>query len=387
MAGIVWLISGSAFAMLSRKDFLIRDDIVFLNHGSFGACPRPVFERYQAWQRELEYQPIEFLLRRRPQLMKDARGVIADYFKVPMAEIVFVTNATSGLNIALRSLRLAPGDEILTTDHEYGAVDRLLEFTAAKTGARIVKHQIRLPYESDQAFADAFFAKVSGNTKAIVVSHITSPTALILPVELISRRARESGIMTIIDGAHAPGQLPLDLAAIGADIYSGNFHKWLCAPKGAGFLHVQSQHHALIEPLVISHGWRNDSDFGERNDWGGTRDISAWLTVPAALKFLRQHDWESVRADCHRLAAYAQSQLCETFGTVPLSRDRFGQMVTIPLPECPVDALRGALYDDYHIEAPLGKFIGRCGVRVSVHAYNSLADIQQLIAALKAIII
>ena len=372
--------------MLTRADFLIRDDITFFNHGSFGACPRPVFERYQAWQLELERQPIEFLLRDRPGLMATARAYIADYFNTSSEDIVFVTNATSGLNIAMRSLPLQPDDEILTTDQEYGAVDRLLEFVAAKTGARIVRHRVGLPYETDAAFIDELFAHASERTKAIVISHITSPTSLIFPVAGICRRAREGGILTIIDGAHAPGQLPIDLAAVGADIYSGNFHKWLCAPKGAGFLHVRPQHQAMIEPLVISHGWHEGSGFVERNEWGGTRDIAPFLSVPAAIDFQREHNWEQVRAECHCLALRAQSQLCERYGLTPLSRDQFAQMVTVPLPDCDAASVKEQLYDTYRIEAPVGKLNDQCRIRVSVQAYNSADDIAQLLVALEALV-
>ena len=372
--------------MPSKADFLIRDDIIFLNHGSFGACPRPVFQRYQEWQRELESQPVEFLLRRRIELMAYARTAVADYFKVPAGEIVFVTNATSGLNVALRSLRLNPGDEILTTDHEYGAVNRLLEFVAAQSAAGIRRHQVHLPFESEVAFADAFFADVSDKTKAIVISHITSPTSLIFPVEFICRRARELGILTVVDGAHAPGQLPLDLAAIGADIYSGNFHKWLCAPKGSAFLHVRPEHHGWIDPLVISHGWTAGSDFVERNEWSGTRDIAPFLTAPAAIDYQRAHNWQRVRAECHELAARAQHELCDHYGLQPLSQDRFAQMVTIPLPDCDTAAVQGRLYDEHRIEAPLGEFAGQCGIRVSVQAYNTEDDLARLLAALKSII-
>lgn len=372
--------------MLSRADFLIRDDIVFFNHGSFGACPRVVFERYQAWQAELERQPIEFLLRNRTALMATARARVAEYFNCSADDIVFVTNATSGLNIALRSLRLQAGDEILTTSHEYGAVKRLLEFVAGKTGARIVTHRVRLPYESDDAFVNEFLADASAGTKAIVVSHITSPSSLVFPVERICRRARELGILTIIDGAHAPGQLALDLAAIGADIYVGNFHKWMCAPKGSGFLHVRPKQQTMIEPLVISHGWYEGSCFVERNEWGGTRDIAPFLAVPAAIDFLREHDWEAVRVECHRLAAQTQAELCGRYGLQPFSRDQFAQMVTIPLPACEVESVKARLYDEYHIEAPVGLFIDRCGIRVSVQAYNTADDVAELIAALEILI-
>ncbi len=372
--------------MPSKADFLIRADISFFNHGSFGACPRPVFQRYQAWQLELERQPVEFLLRRRQDLMAQARAAIADYLNVAASEIVFVANATAGLNIALRSLQLRRGDEILTTDHEYGAVDRLLEFVSTKTGAGIRRHRLRLPYESDEAFAEALFADVSAKTKAIVISHITSPTSLIFPVELICRRAREAGILTIIDGAHAPGQLPLDLGAIGADMYSGNFHKWLCAPKGSAFLHVRPERHDLIDPLIISHGWYPGSDFVERNEWSGTRDIAPFLTVPAAIEYQRAHQWHRVRAECHELAAMAQRQLCDHYGLQPLSSGQFAQMVTIPLPDCDVGAVQERLLAEHRIEVPLVEFAGQCGIRISVQAYNTAEELARLLAALKSLI-
>lgn len=371
--------------MLTRADFLIRDDIVFFNHGAFGACPKPVFAQYQAWQLELERQPVDFLLRRRAGLMEQARACIAETFKAAADEIVFVSNATTGLSRAIRSLPLQPGDEILTTNHEYGAVNRLLDFVAERTGARIVRSKARLPYTSDAAFVDDLFADASPKTGAIVISHITSPTALIFPVELVCQRARERGIITIIDGAHATGQLPVDLSAIGADMYSGNFHKWLCAPKGSGFLHVRPQHQALIDPLVISHGVYEGSDFVERNEWLGTRDIAAFLTVPAAIDFQRQHDWPAVIAECHRLAALAQSRLCDCFGLAPYSEHQFSQMVTIPLPDCDVELIRRQLYDQHRIEAPLVAFQDRCGIRVSVAAYNTADEISLLIDVLTSL--
>ena len=367
---------------LTRKDFLIRDDIIFFNHGAFGACPKPVFECYQAWQLELERQPVDFLLRRGAQLMAEARSRIADYFNAPPDEIVFVTNATAGLSRAVRSLALRPDDEILTTDHEYGAVNRLLDFVAERTGARIVRSHVRLPYQGDACFVADLFADATANTRAIVVSHITSPTSLIFPVGQVCRRARENGILTIIDGAHAPGQLPIDLADIGADMYSGNFHKWLCAPKGSGFLHVRPEHHAFIDPLVISHGVYSGSAFVERNEWLGTRDIAAFLAAPAAIDFQRERNWRAIRAECHQLAWQAQTRLCERHQLTPFSQNQFAQMVTVPLPQCDVDLLRERLYADCRIEAPVGKFADQCNIRISVQAYNTADEIDALIDAL-----
>lgn len=367
---------------ITRDDFLIRDDVIFFNHGAFGACPKPVFERYQAWQLELERQPAEFFLRRGAQLMAEARARIADYFNVPSDEIVFVTNATTGLSRAVRSLTLQPGDEILTTDHEYGAVNRLLDFVAGRTGARIVRSRVRLPYRDDECFVHDLFADATANTRALVISHITSPTSLIFPVRRVCKRAREAGILTIIDGAHAPGQLPVDLTAIGADMYSGNFHKWLCAPKGSGFLHVRPEHHAAIDPLVISHGVYDGSGFIERNEWHGTRDIAAFLTAPAAIDFQRERNWRVIRDKCHRLALHTQTRICEQHQQTPFSENQFAQMVTIPLPERDVDLLRKRLYDDYRIEAAVGKFAEQCNIRISLQAYNTAAEIDLLIDAL-----
>ena len=370
----------------ARDDFLIRDDIVFLNHGSFGACPKPVFAAYQRWQLELERQPIDFLIRRRESLLAEARARLGDYVNAPADDLVFVSNATTGLSIALRSLDFAPGDEILTTNQEYGAVNRLLDFVAAKSGATIRRQPVPLPWIDDGAFVDGFFDAASPATKAIVISHITSPTALILPVAEICRRARRLGILTIIDGAHAPGQVNVDLNEIGADMYAGNCHKWLCAPKGSAFLHTRGEHQALIEPLVISHGARPGASYVERLEWSGTRDIAGWLSVPAAIDFQREHNWNQVRSDCHDLARWTQAQLNAHFDTPPLSRNQFAQMVTILLPACDAATIQKRLLDEYRIEVPLGEMAGVCGVRVSFQAYNTGADAKALVDALKSLL-
>ena len=203
---------------------------------------------------------------------------------------------------------------------------------------------------------------------------------------MICQRAREMGIMTIIDGAHVPGQLPLDLTAIGADAYSGNFHKWLCSPKGSAFLHVRKEHHHMIVPNTISHGWYEGADFFTQNEWQGTRDVAAYLTVPTAIEFLQENNWEQVRADCHELAVMTQSRLCDNFGLDPISENQFSQMVTIPLPDCDLEEVKNRLYDEFNIEVPMTALDDKPHIRVSFQAYNTAQDAQALIDALMTIL-
>jgi isopenicillin-N epimerase len=237
-----------------RDLFLLRDDVVFLNHGSFGACPRAVFEEYQRWQLELERQPVEFLARRFRGLMREAREALAGYVGAGADELVFVPNATTAVNIVAHSLPLGAGDEVVVTDHEYGAVDRTWRFICAQRGATLVRAAIPVPVETAAEIVEHVWSAVTPRTRAICLSHITSPTALIFPVRDIVRRAREAGLISIVDGAHAPGQIPLDLRALGADFYASNCNKWLCAPKGSGFLYARRERQSQLRPLVVSWG-------------------------------------------------------------------------------------------------------------------------------------
>jgi isopenicillin-N epimerase len=209
-----------------RELFLLRPDVVFLNHGSFGACPRAVFQAYQTWQLELERQPVEFIQRRSRDLLREAREALGVFVGADADDLVYVTNATMGLNIVARSVPLEPGDEVLTTDHEYGALNRTWEFVCDKRGARYVRRPVALPISDEEQVVDAIWSGVTARTRVLFISHITSPTALIFPVKELVRRAREAGILTIVDGAHASGQVPLELEAMGVDFYSGNCHKW-----------------------------------------------------------------------------------------------------------------------------------------------------------------
>jgi isopenicillin-N epimerase len=369
--------------------FLLDPEVTFLNHGSFGATPRPVFEVYQSWQRELERQPVEFLGRRVTDLLAGSRAVLAGYLGTQRDNLVYVTNATVGVNIVARSLNLRPGDEVLVTDHEYGACDRAWRFLSQKQGFTYINQTVSLPVISTQDFIDQFWQGVTGHTKVIFLSHITSPTAIIFPVAEVCRRAREQNILTIVDGAHAPGQIPLNLERIGADFYVGNLHKWLCAPKGAGFLYARPKVQDLLEPLVVSWGWQSEmpgpSQFVDYHEWQGTRDLSAFLTVPAAIRFQQDNDWDHVRKACHFLAVEAESGLRELTHLPSLYIDDswFAQMVTVSLPSgIDIMALKKDLYDKYRIEVPLIKWNGFLLLRVSVQGYNSSRDIDAMISAL-----
>ncbi|MGQ0605178.1 MAG: aminotransferase class V-fold PLP-dependent enzyme [Anaerolineales bacterium] len=394
-----------------RDSFLLDPTVTFLNHGSFGACPKPVFEEYQRWQRELERQPVEFIGRRYNGLMRAAREALAEYVGTVADNLVYVPNATVALNIVARSLKLQPSDEILTTDHEYGAIERTWRFVCGQTGARLVTQSIPLPLTTPEAFIAALWAGVTPRTRVICLSHITSPTALIFPVEAVCRRAREAGLLTVVDGAHTVGQLPLALDTLGADVYTSNCHKWLCAPKGSAFLYARPEVQPLIEPLIVSWGYEADapgpSRFIDEHEYTGTRDIAAYLATPAAIEFTRANEWEQVRAECHALAVEVQHRLAALTGQAPFSGpEAFVQMVAAPLsaattvalspvqaslapaplPPCDVAVLKSRLYDEYRIEVPVYRWQGRPVIRVSLQAYNSRDDVDKLLDALAALL-
>jgi isopenicillin-N epimerase len=308
-----------------RRYFQLDPSITFLNHGSFGATPRPVFRDYRRWQRELEYQPVEFLGRRYKTLMRTARQALAIYLGTEADNLVYTTNVTESINIVARSLELEPGDEVLATDHEYGALDRTWRFLAKERGFNYITQQISVPLTTAQAFIENIWKGVSSRTRVIFLSHITSPTGFIFPLEKVTQKARLGGILTVVDGAHAPGQIPLRLDKLGADFYGGNLHKWLCAPKGAGFLYARKDVQQLLKPLVVSWGFEAEkpgpSRFIDHHEWTGTRNIAAFLSVPAAIEFQQKHEWEKVRHTCHELACKAAKEIYELSGMSPLSDD------------------------------------------------------------------
>jgi isopenicillin-N epimerase len=355
-----------------RDLFLLDPEVVYLNHGSFGACPRPVFDVYQAWQRELEREPVDLLARRLEGELARVRAALAEYVGAPADDLVLSANATSALNAVLRSLPLEPGDEILTTEHEYGAMELLLQFVSERTRARVVLQA------GDTA--EAIWAGATERTRILVVSHVTSPTALLLPVEELCRRAREAGVLSVVDGAHTPGQVPLALETLGADFYAGNCHKWLCAPKGAGFLYARRERQELLEPLVVGWGYR-EPDFALRHGREGTRDPAAYLAVPAAIEFVREH---GRAADCRALLDQGSRRLAAA-GFDPFAPAQPLQMACFRLPECDPEEIERRLRNEFRIEAPVRNWNGQPLIRVSVAPYNTAEDLAALEAALGAL--
>ena len=378
-----------------KAHFLLDPDVVFLNHGSFGACPREVLENLQHWQREMERNPVEFLGRRSGELLAQARGVLAHHLGAQAADLVFVPNASTGVNVVARSLNLRPGDEILSTDHEYGACDATWQRVCEEAGAVYRKVEIPLPLDRAR-FAQRMLAEVTPRTRLIFASHITSTTALIFPLGEFCAQARALGVLTLIDGAHAPGHIDLHLDTLGADFYTGNCHKWLCAPKGSAFLHARSDLHHTLHATVTSWGYvagtQGHTGFDaytgrtvleRRLQWQGTRDISAWLAVPAAIAFQQRHGWAQVRQRCHGQAVALMQRTAARFGLPVIGQpEDFGQMVPLPVPHQDAAALRERLFEQHRIEVPVTQHAGRTFVRVSVQGYNAEADLAALEAAL-----
>jgi isopenicillin-N epimerase len=371
-----------------RRHFLLDPSVIFLNHGSFGATPRPVFRAYQRWERELERQPVEFLGRRCTELMAGARGVLGTFLGTAADNLVYTQNVTISINIVARSLELGKGDEVLSTDHEYGAMDRTWRFLSKERGFCYINQPVLLNSRED--FVESVWHAVTPRTRVIFLSHITSPTAAIFPIEEVVRRARSAGILTVIDGAHAPGQIPLNLDALGADFYGGNLHKWLCAPKGVGFLYARPEVQHLLKPLVVSWGYKAEvpgpSQFVDHHEWWGTRDLAAFLSVPDAIKFQEEHDWYKVRTACHDLAQEAEERIRASTGLPSLYPDDtwFCQFAAAPLPESTdMQKLKTWLYARHRIEVPIIDWQGCKFVRVSIQGYNTHREVDVLVHAIK----
>ena len=373
-----------------RELFVLEPDTAFLNHGSFGATPKPVFDVYQAWQRYLEQQPVRFFRDELSDYLTQARTSLAMYLDCHPKDVVFVPNATVGVNAAVHALPLKAGDEVLSSDQEYGACDNAWRHWAEKRGFSYVKASLPLPFDSEDAVLEQFWSHVTQQTRVIFLSHLTSATAQTLPIAKICARAREHDILTIIDGAHAPGQVALELDALGADIYTGNCHKWLMSPKGAGFLYVREGKQDLIDPPIV--GWRRlgrtslGSKFQDDFEFFGTNDYSAYLSVPAAIRFHAEHAWGDVQTRCRQLLADLMTQWQDTsqMTSVYPSNDMFAQMAIVEVPAIDdLAAFQVNFLHKYGVEVPFTQHLTKTFARVSIQAYNDEADTARLFDALQ----
>ena len=377
---------------LLKDQFLLRPDITYLNFGSFGACPRPVFERYQQFQLELEQGPVQFITTTGLQYVEMARKALGEYLDADADDLVFVTNPSYAVNVIAKSFALGEGDEVLTTELEYGACDRTWQYYCDKAGARYVKQPIRLPLQSQEDFVEQLMAGVTKRTKLIFLSHITSSTGIRFPVEKVIDAAKQLGIMTFIDGAHAPAQAPLSLRSLDADIYTGACHKWMMTPKGSSFLYVRKEYQSLFDPLVISWGYKADkpshSLFLDYHQQQGTRDFSAFCCIPAAISFMKENNWDEVTAKCRQLVLQNAMRFCELAGTEPLlPLDDFfvRQLFSIPFRTREPELLKSRLYNEFKIEIPVMRQGDRVFVRYSIQAFNSQQDLDRLEEALTAL--
>lgn len=366
--------------------FLLRKDITFLNFGSFGATPAPIFDAYQKWQRVLEAEPVQYIVFDGPGYLQTSREALAKYIGVAdKDDLVFVTNPSFAVNMVVKNFPLQPGDQILTTDIEYGACDRTWEYYCAQKGAEYIKQKITLPITSKEKFIEEFFAGITPKTKAVFISHITSATALKLPVEEICAIAKQKGLITFVDGAHGPAQTSVDLANLAADFYTGACHKWMMAPKGCSFLYAHKSVQPICDPLVVSWGYKalkpSHSKFLDYHQMIGTRDFSAFLTIPDCISFMETYNWKEVSKKCHELVLSNAQRFFDLLGATPISpltSEWIGQMISIPIKTSEPELLQRTLFTEYQIEVPIMRQGSDVYLRYSINGFNSQSDMDRL---------
>ena len=375
-----------------KSQFFLRKDITYLNFGAFGACPKPVLERYHRFQEEVEEDPTDFILVKLPRYLNESRTALANFLQCSSDDVVFVTNPSYGVNIVAKSFNLSAGDEVLATDLEYGACDRTWEYYCRQKGAVYVRQEIRFPITSKEDFLSQFLNGITPRTKLIFISHITSSTGLRLPVHEICAFAKEKGIFIFIDGAHAPGQLAINLSELQADFYVGACHKWMLAPKGSSFLYVKKDLQDSLDPLLISWGYNSDhpsnSRFLDYHQMQGTKDYAASLTVPSAIQFMQENDWDSVSEKCKTITRENADRFCKLLNATPLSPvtdDFIAQLYSISLNINAPEKLHDVLYEKYKIQIPVMPHGNKFYLRYSINAFNSNDDLDKLYEALEEI--
>lgn len=373
-----------------KQHWQLRQGVTYLNHGSFGPAPTCVIEARQRWQQRLESQPMDFLIREFPVALAEARGKLGQFVGAAADDLVFVENATTGMNVVAKSVQFAPGDEVLLNTHEYGAVFRIWERACREAGATLVTNHVPLPLQATEEVVERVTAGLNDRTRLLIFSHVTSPTAVIFPAEDICRRARQRGVPTCIDGPHAIAMLPLSLTALDCDYYTASCHKWLCGPFGSGFLFVHPRRQAEIQPAIMSWGrplLGDEKSWRDELEWVGTRDPAAFLAVPTAIEWLEgEIGIEAFRRHGHELARYARQRLAEFCDEPPLVPDDacwYGTMAACPLPRGDAPALQRELWERFQIEAPIVEWQGRRFIRVSAHGYNERRDFDYLFESLR----
>ena len=371
-----------------KSKFMLDPKIVYLNHGSFGACPKNIFDSLIKYQKLLEFEPVKHLAHDVFEYLEKSRESLGNYINCNKDDVVFSPNPSTALNTVIRSLDLNDGDEILTTNHEYGALDKTWKYICKKTGAKYIQKIIPLPLESKEDFINNFAEGITKKTKVIFLSHITSPTALIFPVKEICKIAREKNILSIIDGAHAPAQINLDISDINPDIYVGACHKWMCSPKGVSFLYSKKEYQKKIDPLIISWGYEpektNNNQFIDYHQWQGTRDMSAFLTIPETINFLEKNNWKEVTKKCSKINLWAKKEINSLLNEEELSTDEFnGQMCSFYYKsKKDLNDFNIKFYLKYKIQLPFIEWNDKTLFRISIQAYNSKNDINVLLNAL-----
>lgn len=376
-----------------KSQFLLDPDITFLNHGSFGACPKPIFEEYQRFQLELENEPVYFIQKKQAAYLKIAKERLAKYIGCNANDFFFTPNPTFAINTIMRSLDLNAGDEILSTNHEYGAMDRIWNFYCKNSGAKYVRQNISFPVVSQEQILEEFWSGYTSKTKIIFLNQISSCTALIFPVKEICDKARELGLITIIDGAHVPGQIDLDITDLNPDFYTGTLHKWMLAPKGSSFLYVKQSFQEMLDPLIVGWGYESvspgESQFLDYQEYQGTRDISAFLCTPKVIDFLEENNWKRKAKECRQIVLDNYQRFCDLLNTQPLcpiTEEFLGQMASIPIKTSNPLTLKELLFNTYKIEIPVMPLNGNYFLRYSINAYNGQEDLDVLFQALQEII-
>ena len=372
-----------------KSQFLLRDDITFLNFGSFGACVKPVFEQYQAFQLELEQEPVQFITVKGIEYLKKSRKALANYLSCDDNDLVFVTNPSYAVNIIAKSFNLKAGDEILATNLEYGACDKTWNYYCNKVGAKYIRQEIPFPLTTTEEFVEAFFKGLTSKTKLVFISHITSTTGLRLPAEAICKKAKELGLMTFVDGAHAPAQIDLNLSTLQADIYTGACHKWMMTPKGSSFLYVKKELQHLFDPLIVSWGYEPNlstpATFFDYHQMQGTRDYSAFLTIPIAINFMEKNDWKNVSKDCRDMVRENVTRFATLLNTEALTTNPNEFLVQLCSTKIKTNEplkLKQLLYDTYKIEVPVMQLDDKVFLRYSIQIFNTQKDLDILYDAL-----